>query len=400
MNSIKLQTLLISIFFLVTIIGFFIYYFISPDKDQSVLENRQLVKRPDFTLESFATGEYSKRFETYYNDQFPIRESFVESNALIERNVFRQDVYDDVYIADDGYLLSKVERGTLESAKGVAKSINNFAEDMGKLNVTVYTAIMPNKSTMMQDKFPTYFQSYGQENMDLLFKELSKVANPIDSRDYLEKHMDEDHMFYYTDHHWQAKAAFYAYQNVMSYIFDKEDMNEQVYTYQDYNWELKGKPFIGSDARKTTSVNAEISDQIMVATLKEQTEPFVMKWGTKMRKGLYEYSFLDMEDPYTNRYQAYLGGDYANLSIHNDENENRDNILVIKDSYANAFVQFLAPHYRETHVIDLRHYKGKAIREYVKEHDIKHILLLNNVNSIYVTPALTSFNNPGQGENQ
>jgi hypothetical protein len=400
MKKANIQGLALITIFLLTIFGFFIFTFVTPSKSMSLLENRNLAQRPDLNSENLLTGEYSKRFEQYYNDQFPMRDTFIETNSRINKNFLRQNIIDDVYVSDDGYLLSQIAEGTSADAKGIASGINELADDLAKKNIGVYTALMPNKPTMMENKFPSYFPSYGQKNMDLLYKELDENTHPIDSRATLEKHMNEDYMFFYSDHHWQAKAAFYAYQNVMSEIIDKENMKDSISQYNDYSWELKGKPFYGSDARKTTSANAKKADKILVAELKKNHKPYVMKWGIKKRSGLYNTDFLTMEDLYTNRYQAYLGGDFAQLTITNPNQTNNKKLLVIKDSYANAFVQFLVPHYKEIHVLDLRHYNKMPIEKYVVENKIDQIVLLNNINSIFVTPALTNFEHPGQGENQ
>ena len=400
MNVKKLQSLILTVLFLGTIFILFVLHVITPDKEQSVLENRTLAKRPDFTFERYISGEYSERFDTYYSDQFPLRDRIVEVNAGINHNVFNQDVFNDVFLAEDGYLLSRVIKQDEKAAEEVATRINNFANEMAELDINIYTAIVPNKSTMMEEKFPSYFPSYGHENLDMLLEKLASNTNKIDTRDKLEKHKNEDYMFYYTDHHWQSKAAFYAYQVIMNKIIKNENMDEKIYEYDDYKWELEGKPFYGSDARKTTINIVEKSDQILVANLKGDHLPFEMRWGTKKREGLYDRTFLEMDEPYTNRYQAYMGGDYSLLTVHNFNKKEGLNTLVIKDSYANAFIQFLAPHYKEIHVMDLRHYKGKPIRDYVKDNDIDHIIILNNVNSIYVTPSSTNFDNPGQGDNQ
>jgi hypothetical protein len=400
MKKANIQGLALITIFLLTIFGFFIFTFVTPSKSMSLLENRNLAQRPDLNSENLLTGEYSKRFEQYYNDQFPMRDTFIETNSRINKNFLRQNIIDDVYVSDDGYLLSQIAEGTSADAKGIASGINELADDLAKKNIGVYTALMPNKPTMMENKFPSYFPSYGQKNMDLLYKELDENTHPIDSRATLEKHMNEDYMFFYSDHHWQAKAAFYAYQNVMSEIIDKENMKDSISQYNDYSWELKGKPFYGSDARKTTSATAKKADKILVAELKKNHKPYVMKWGIKKRSGLYNTDFLTMEDLYTNRYQAYLGGDFAQLTITNPNQTNNKKLLVIKDSYANAFVQFLVPHYKEIHVLDLRHYNKMPIEKYVVENKIDQIVLLNNINSIFVTPALTNFEHPGQGENQ
>lgn len=400
MKKANVQSLSLISVFLITIFGFFLFTFVTPSKSQSLLENRKLAQRPDLNSENLLTGEYSKRFEQYYNDQFPMRDSFIETNAIINKNFFRQNIIDDVYVADDGYLLSQIAEVTPADVKKMASGINELAANLAKKNIPVYTALMPNKSTMMENKFPDYFPSYGQKNMNLLYKELDKTAHPIDSRASLDKHMNEDYMFFYSDHHWQSKAAFYAYQEVMSEIIKNDQMDEKVHQYNDYSWDLKGKPFYGSDARKTTSANAKKTDTILVAQLKETHQPFIMKWGDRSRNSLYNMDFLTMEDPYTNRYQAYIGGDYAQITITNPNKTSGRKVLVIKDSYANAFIQFLVPHYKETHVLDLRHYNKMPVEKYVEKNNIDQIVLIYNINSIFVTPALTNFKNPGQGENQ
>jgi DHHW protein len=102
MNVKKLQSLILTVLFLGTIFILFVLHVITPDKEQSVLENRTLAKRPDFTFERYISGEYSERFDTYYSDQFPLRDRIVEVNAGINHNVFNQDVFNDVFLAEDG----------------------------------------------------------------------------------------------------------------------------------------------------------------------------------------------------------------------------------------------------------------------------------------------------------
>jgi len=61
--------------------------------------------------------------------------------------------------------------------------------------------------------------------------------------------------------------------------------------------------------------------------------------------------------------------------------EGNDEILVIKDSYANSFIPFLTNHYNKVHVIDLRFY-NTSITEYIKENNIENVLFLYNIQGI------------------
>ena len=59
----------------------------------------------------------------------------------------------------------------------------------------------------------------------------------------------------------------------------------------------------------------------------------------------------------------YLGGNTSVLDIRT-VSTSRDRLLVIKDSFANCFVPFLAPYYREIVVVDPRYYSGDDNRSY------------------------------------
>jgi hypothetical protein len=75
-------------------------------------------------------------------------------------------------------------------------------------------------------------------------------------------------------------------------------------------------------------------------------------------------------------YAAFLGGDFPWGEITTDNN-NGKRIVVIKDSYANAFVPFLLPHFSKVYYLDPRYYKGNLI-DFVKEQKITDVLFLNN----------------------
>ena len=53
-------------------------------------------------------------------------------------------------------------------------------------------------------------------------------------------------------------------------------------------------------------------------------------------------------------------------------------LLIIKDSYANYFAQFVVDDYAETHLIDLRFFKG-SVTDYIKANGITQVLVLYNI---------------------
>lgn len=53
-------------------------------------------------------------------------------------------------------------------------------------------------------------------------------------------------------------------------------------------------------------------------------------------------------------------------------------LLIIKDSYANCFAQFVLEDYEETHLIDMRFFGGK-VADYINDNGITEILVLYNI---------------------
>ena len=72
------------------------------------------------------------------------------------------------------------------------------------------------------------------------------------------------------------------------------------------------------------------------------------------------------------------------IDENSDQNEkNYDNeLLIIKDSFANSMIPFLTENYKKIHVIDLRYYNNR-VSEYIKENmNIKDVLILYNAGTI------------------
>jgi hypothetical protein len=76
-----------------------------------------------------------------------------------------------------------------------------------------------------------------------------------------------------------------------------------------------------------------------------------------------------------NKYRIFISGDRPMGKVVS-ENKNGKKILVIKDSYGNAFVPFLVPHYEEVYVIDPRQYKNSA-KELIQKEGIQEVMFVN-----------------------
>lgn len=91
--------------------------------------------------------------------------------------------------------------------------------------------------------------------------------------------------------------------------------------------------------------------------------------------GVYDTEKLNEKDLYT----TFLGGNYDILTIETDL-PGEESLMVIKDSYANAFIPFLLKYYPRITVVDLRYFSGDLLR-LADDYRITEVLFLFNVNT-------------------
>ena len=80
------------------------------------------------------------------------------------------------------------------------------------------------------------------------------------------------------------------------------------------------------------------------------------------------------------KYNCFIAGDNPFSEIKNPEINDGSSIVVIKESYGNAFVPFLVDSYSTVYVIDYRKWNGH-LADFVSENSIDDVLFLNVVNT-------------------
>ena len=70
--------------------------------------------------------------------------------------------------------------------------------------------------------------------------------------------------------------------------------------------------------------------------------------------------------------------------------QDRENVLVIGESYDNAILKLLASHFGRTYSVDLRYYRNYlgsdfSLSDYLRRNSITKVLLIGNVD-YYISP--------------
>ena len=90
----------------------------------------------------------------------------------------------------------------------------------------------------------------------------------------------------------------------------------------------------------------------------------------------------------TSKYNCFIGGDNPYTVIENPTITDGSACILIKESYGNAFAPFLVDHYQHVYIIDYRYYEGN-LTQFVKDKNVKDVILLNNMEALSVSRANT-----------
>lgn len=352
--------------FLVMIFGITIATFLKPDTEFSEKENRALASRPEFTVETLLSGEFSEDYESYLTDQFLLRDQWIGLKTQAERLMLRQES-NDIYFGADDYLIEK-HTGSFESDQARANItylsafFEKLKEKYGSDHLTAM--VVPNAVDILRDKLPAFASPCDESD----YLKQVKAALPegvwFDTGAILEQHKKEE-IFYRTDHHWKTLAAFYAFE-----AWTREKKLGTV-TQDDYNISTVTETFEGTISSK---VGVKVKpDTIEIYEPKEPVSYYLTyNQSDDIRSTVYQKNALDTKD----KYALYYGGNYGLIEASTEADTGRK-LLVIKDSYAHCFVPFTYQMFDEVDMVDLRYF-NQSLSEFMEQKDYTDVLFLYN----------------------
>lgn len=364
----------LGILFLLILLVILIANILLPNRGFSEKENRVLASRPSAQLSQIASGRFEQKYETYVNDQFLLRDFWVGLKAGTDRLLGKTKA-NGVYLGKDGYLMEEFQPPTQDQLNATAGAMIAFAQKHPELKQ--YALIAPNAVNILSDKLPAFAPATDQNPyLDAMKTSLESAGVTfIDVRDTLTKHKDEN-VYYKTDHHWTTTGAYYAYLAAANAM----DINTGTVSYEQAP---VTKEFKGTLSAKSGFRSGE-TDEIDVFFQKGDAVPSIVNYVDEQQKSasFYDTSKLETRD----KYALFFGGNYAQVKISTPIEENRT-LLVLKDSYANCLIPFLAPHYRTIIMVDPRYYYGD-LEELLLVENVQEVLYLYNANTFFSDTSL------------
>ena len=348
---------------------------ILPDTGFSEKENRILASRPALKLDQIISGVYEKQFETYENDQFPLRDMWITLKATTDRLMGKVEE-NGVYLGKNGYLMEAFNAPSQTQYDATVNAMTSFAQKHPDLKQ--YALIAPNSVNILKSNLPAFAPTDDQNPwIDKLKDSLTSAGVTfIDIRDTFTDHKTED-LYYHTDHHWNTLGAYYAYLQAAAVmgIDTSSDSYDKAPVSQTFKGTLSAKSGFRSGETDELDVFLPNGDNTLSSVVNYVDEQ-------KKSASFYDTSKLNTRD----KYALFFGGNHAQIKI-STPTESNNTLLVLKDSYANSFVPFLAQHYRKIIMIDPRYYYGD-LEQLLQVENVQEVLYLYNANTFFADTSL------------
>lgn len=348
---------------------------ILPDTGFSEKENRILASRPALKLDQIISGVYEKQFETYENDQFPLRDMWITLKATTDRLMGKVEE-NGVYLGKNGYLMEAFNAPSQTQYDATVNAMTSFAQKHSDLKQ--YALIAPNSVNILKSNLPAFAPTDDQNPwIDKLKDSLTSAGVTfIDIRDTFTDHKTED-LYYHTDHHWTTLGAYYAYLQAAAVmgIDTSSDSYDKAPVSQTFKGTLSAKSGFRSGETDELDVFLPNGDNTLSSVVNYVDEQ-------KKSASFYDTSKLNTRD----KYALFFGGNHAQIKI-STPTESNNTLLVLKDSYANSFVPFLAQHYRKIIMIDPRYYYGD-LEQLLQVENVQEVLYLYNANTFFADTSL------------
>lgn len=354
----------IILLFLVMIINVIV-----PDREESELENRALEQRPRFNLTTILSGDFMEQWEKYLSDQFAGRDTWRSLKVSLDRlGGARKE--NDIYIGKDGQLMEDIEVPDDGRLEANLTAIRDFAETYEDISVTMM--LVPDAACILSDSLPAFARVEDQRQMfSMAERKLGDTVNWVDTVSILNNHKSEK-LYYKTDHHWTTQGAFYVFQDAAETLGIEGDVSDDFVSYtvtDSFNGVLAASSGVGLDEMEQIDIYAPTGgdDDVVVNYVDE---------GRKTTS-LYDSSKLETRD----KYGVFLGGNTSVVDIRTVSTSQK-RLLVVKDSFADCFIPFLAPYYREIVVVDPRYYSG-TMQDIMDSYRITDALILYSGNTFF-----------------
>lgn len=339
---------------------------LKPQKSFSERENRSLEVFPEPSVSSVLSGEFSRQLSSFYSDQLPLREELGYLYALSELSLGKREC-NGVFVCDRSTLVQLPSKSSRER-EILKNNLISAKELQQRRNAVCFWT--PRSSDVFEGQMPQVLHGLSAEA-----RESADCQLTARMLDLISESEDPSEYYYRTDHHWTTKGAYTAYRLLA------RELGYEPYDEDFFRKETVATDFLGTSfSRSSLPKDMTVPDLLTLYRYDGDDSAVVTDKTTGVaQQGLYERSALDRYD----KYRIFLGGNHAHLSIEllPENQETREKLLIVKDSFANSLIPFLALHF-DLEVIDPRYATVSQMRELCEQEEFGRTLVLCSLDTL------------------
>lgn len=371
---------------LIFIFGFFVFLTaglaktVFFPKDINYYENRKAVALEMPTAQAFISGTLQDNVEDSIADQAFFAQRMKKAyNTAVSKymNLALSPIavkYPTEYIRVGTYYL--YDRDNLIFApydfNAISIELDNRIEGLNKLakkypDIDFYTYYIE-KDTDINFKYNVKIgvSEYLKENIN--FPDENKQTFKIDDFKTF------DSYFYKTDHHWNAAGSYEGYKAVVKMLLPYETEFLKIEDTVSISDRFSGS--------KTLTEETALYSEKFLAYKLNYPKMTIYENGDLVADYGNQEAFINGKDGKLT-YGDFYGDDLGEIILDTGRAD-RENLMIVGESFDNAILKSVASHFNRTVSIDMRYYKnymGKdfSFSEYLKANDIDKVLFIGNI---------------------
>lgn len=324
-----------------------LYVLATPSKPYSEEERRALAQKPTVSIKAIKSGELFEGLSDLFCDQFPARRALTSIKAASELSMGKRE-NNDVVFAADGYLVTSPKYADLSLYEKNLAAISRFSAQRAAEGANTHVFFAPRGADVLTDKLPERYPS--DELTGVWNAARAELPDLITATDTIrEKASADADVWFRTDHHWTHLGAYECY------VALGDALGYEPLPLDHWSFERVSTDFLGTVYARSGAYTS-VRDTIYLSTAATE---LTVTYPTEQKKTstLYDREKLLGGD----KYSVYLGGNFDRVSVRSKIGD-RPRLTVIKDSFANSVIPYLAEHF-ELEIYDLRYFKGSISAE-------------------------------------
>ena len=353
------------------------------DKESVYSENRTPATMMPFTSENISSGEWTMNFEDYLGDNLAFRSELTAASGWIEglKGVENKE-FGKIVSTNKDIGTSIVQKSSLlvlnntimeifiQNKKAEEKyvdAINHFAKKLP--DIKIYSMLLPTQLEFQEEMYANIGNSQ-KDSIEHIYDNLDDRVITVDAYNELGKHKDE-YIYFRTDHHWTVRGAYYGYKAFMD--ASKREATAAV----DAGQKNEIKNFMGYLFKQAQTPELE-NHPDTIEWYNTNADGMIAVENRTLKNGYFDVYEGWLFDARKQNYGFFMSGDHPLSVITNYRQNNAKTIVILKDSYANAFVPWLINDYQRIILIDPRSCKEK-LNNVIAEFNPDELMVMNYI---------------------